>query len=345
MKKLWYLCVIALLSMGCSTETEVPATEKEQPTDEETVVISLGSKFTEREEPLTDWTRAAGGNDLYGFQVWANEKGKESVGNPKQSYDIGTEVGGSNTTPVCCGLFDNLDDVTIELSTKQTYNIEMVYVPNGKNLVYRHSSGSYEYPFMMARWTPTPINKVIYTENDWIDHLDFAWINSMDNSNRGSANFRDNLDFYYGQVLNITPKPDNIISIDLKNMIWGLTLRAKKVAGKSYDKLVIKLNVGQMVTKDFYMTIDPNKEVSELVIPKILTNGSNWERYLDSDYSARTRMTIGTDEKPSDIISAEVNIKRNVMKIIEFDATNEKVDNGVDVVIDDEGMKDETEIL
>ena len=56
-------------------------------------------------------------------------------------------------------------------------------------------------------------------------------------------------------------------------------------------------------------------------------------------------MTIGSDERPSDIISTEICIKRNVMKIIEFDATNEKVDNGVDVVINDESMKDETEIL
>ncbi len=324
--------------MGCNTEKETPATEKENPSvaDEETVVISLGSKFTEREEPLNDWTRAGGSNDLYGFQVWANENGKEAIDDPKCSH---------NATPVCCGLFDNLDDVTIELSTKQTYNIEMVYVPNGKNVVYRHSSGSYEYPFMMARWTPTPINKVIYTENDWIDHLDFPWINSMDNGNRGSANFRDNLDFYYGQVLNITPKADNIISIDLKNMIWGLTLRAKKVAGKTYDKLVIKLNAGDMVTKDFYMTIDPTKDVTELVIPKILTNSSNVQRYLNSNYSASTRMTIGTDERPSDIISTDISIKRNVMKIIEFDATNEKVDNGVDVKIDDENMKEETEVL
>lgn len=59
----------------------------------------------------------------------------------------------------------------------------------------------------------------------------------------------------------------------------------------------------------------------------------------------KTRMTIGSDERPSDIISTEIGIKRNVMKIIEFDATNEKVDNGVDVVINDESMKDETEIL
>ena len=51
-------------------------------------------------------------------------------------------------------------------------------------------------------------------------------------------------------------------------------------------------------------------------------------------------MTIGSDERPSDIISTEIGIKRNVMKIIEFDATNEKVDNGVDVVINDESMKD-----
>lgn len=56
-------------------------------------------------------------------------------------------------------------------------------------------------------------------------------------------------------------------------------------------------------------------------------------------------MTIGTDERPSDIISTDISIKRNVMKIIEFDATNEKVDNGVDVKIDDENMKEETEVL
>lgn len=338
MEKLWYLCTIALLSMGCSTENESTATEKEQPTDEETVVISLGSKFTEREEPLNDGTRAGESNDLYGFQVWANENGKEALSDPK-----GADIG-NRTSPVCCGVFDNLNDIKIELSTKQTYNIELSYVPNGKNLVYRHSSGSYEAPFNMFHWTSTPINKVIYSE-DYMYQLGLGGINSMDNNNRYDANFKPNVDQYYGQVLNITPKADNIISIDLKNMIWGLTLRAKKVEGKTYDRLVIKLNAGDRWTRDFYMTIDPNKEVSELVIPKILTNGSNYWRYLNSDYTESTRMTIGTTERPSDIIATEINIKRNVMKIIEFDATNEKVDNGVDVVIDDEGMKDETEVL
>lgn len=196
----------------------------------------------------------------------------------------------------------------------------------------------------MFYWTSTPINKVIYSE-DYMYQLGLGGINSMDNNNRYDANFKPNVDQYYGQVLNITPKADNIISIDLKNMIWGLTLRAKKVEGKTYDRLVIKLNAGDRWTRDFYMTIDPNKEMSELVIPKILTNGSNYWRYLNSDYTESTRMTIGTTERPSDIIATEINIKRNVMKIIEFDATNEKVDNGVDVVIDDEGMKDETEVL
>lgn len=333
---MWYLLAIASLSVGCSTENEAPAKEKELPTNDETVVISLGSKFTEREEPLNDWTRAAGGNDLYGFQVWANEKGSEAIDNPQNNY---------TAIPICCGVFDNLNDIKIELSTKYTYNIALTYVPNGKNLVYLHSSGCYEGPFNMQNWMPTPLNKVIYTENDWMYSILNNAVNGSDNNNRHDGIYRLNVDHYYGQVFNIIPKADNIISINLKNMIWGLTLRAKKVEGKTYDKLLVKLAISGQHTRDFYINIDPNKEVSELVIPKILLSASCFHYYLISDYSESTRMTIGTDERPSEIISTEISIKQNVMKIIEFDATNEKVDNGVDVVIDDEDMKNETEIL
>jgi len=38
----------------------------------------------------------------------------------------------------------------------------------------------------------------------------------------------------YGQmILNVISKADNIISIDLKDMIWELTLRARKIEGKT----------------------------------------------------------------------------------------------------------------
>ncbi|WP_289109147.1 hypothetical protein [Alistipes finegoldii] len=188
MKKYFYLFVVVLLFMGCNTEKETPATEKENPSvaDEETVVISLGSKFTVREEPLNDWTRAGGSNDLYGFQVWANEKGTEAFGDPKCSDT------GNRATPVCCGVFDNLEDIKIELSTKQTYNIEMVYVPNGKNIAYRHSSGSYEAPVNMFYWTSTPLNSVLYTK-DYLYQLGQSGINSMGNNNRYDVNFKPNV--------------------------------------------------------------------------------------------------------------------------------------------------------
>lgn len=341
MKKIITTLLISLFAIGCNSNFDENIDFSE---NEKIVSISLTNRFIEYDEPLNK-TRAVGGNDLYGFQIWANENGRESIDNPKYSYDKNTN-GSTQAIPVCCGLFDNLEDIKIELSTKYTYNIEMAYVPNGKNLVYRHSSGSYEAPFNMHNWTPTPINKIIYTEKDWMYQLGQGSVNGSDNSNRQDGIYRLGVDLFYGQVLNIVPKSDGIISIDLKDMIWGLTLRAKKVEGKTYDKLVIKLNIGSMWTRDFHMTIDPNKEVSELVIPKILLNTSySYSHYLDSNYSDKTRITIGTDDKPSDIISTEISIKRNVMKIIEFDATNEKYDNGVDVVIDDEGMKNEIEYL
>lgn len=336
MKKYFYLFAV-LLFMGCNTEKETPATEKENPTvtDEETVVISFAQNFSEWDEPLKDRTRAAGGNDLYGFQVWANQDGQTMK--PNESFF-------GNNTPVCAGVFDNLEDIKIELSTKHTYNIQMVYIPNGKNLIYRHASGSYEYPFMMQKWTPTPLNQIVINNIDFMDGFHYGWINSQDNSNRASASWRTGLDYYFGEVLNIIPQNDGIISINMKNMIWGLTLRAKKVAGKVYEKFVITIGAGDMSQKVFSMPIDSSKEVTEFVIPKILlTAVPNY--YYNDNAGYSIKFNVGTEADPSEMINTKIKLGRNMMKIIEFDATNEKYDQGVDVVIGDEEMKEDIEIL
>ena len=323
--------------MGCNTEKETPATEKENPTvtDEETVVISFAQNFSEWDEPLKDRTRAAGGNDLYGFQVWANQDGQTMK--PNESFF-------GNNTPVCAGVFDNLEDIKIELSTKHTYNIQMVYIPNGKNLIYRHASGSYEYPFMMQKWTPTPLNQIVINNIDFTDGFHYGWINSQDNSNRASASWRTGLDYYFGEVLNIIPQNDGIISINMKNMIWGLTLRAKKVAGKVYEKFVVTIGAGDKSQKVFSMPIDSSKEVTEFVIPKILlTAVPNY--YYNDNAGYSIKFNVGTEADPSEMINTKIKLGRNMMKIIEFDATNEKYDQGVDVVIGDEEMKEDIEIL
>lgn len=336
MKKYFYLFAV-LLFMGCNTEKETPATEKENPTvtDEETVVISFAQNFSEWDEPLKDRTRAAGGNDLYGFQVWANQDGQTMK--PNESFF-------GNNTPVCAGVFDNLEDIKIELSTKHTYNIQMVYIPNGKNLIYRHASGSYEYPFMMQKWTPTPLNQIVINNIDFMDGFHYGWINSQDNSNRASASWRTGLDYYFGEVLNIIPQNDGIISINMKNMIWGLTLRAKKVAGKVYEKFVVTIGAGDKSQKVFSMPIDSSKEVTEFVIPKILlTAVPNY--YYNDNAGYSIKFNVGTEADPSEMINTKIKLGRNMMKIIEFDATNEKYDQGVDVVIGDEEMKEDIEIL
>lgn len=306
MKKYFYLFAV-LLFMGCNTEKETPATEKENPTvtDEETVVISFAQNFSEWDEPLKDRTRAAGGNDLYGFQVWANQDGQTMK--PNESFF-------GNNTPVCAGVFDNLEDIKIELSTKHTYNIQMVYIPNGKNLIYRHASGSYEYPFMMQKWTPTPLNQIVINNIDFMDGFHYGWINSQDNSNRASASWRTGLDYYFGEVLNIIPQNDGIISINMKNMIWGLTLRAKKVAGKVYEKFVVTIGAGDKSQKVFSMPIDSSKEVTEFVIPKILlTAVPNY--YYNDNAGYSIKFNVGTEADPSEMINTKIKLGRNMMKI------------------------------
>lgn len=339
MKKLWYLLGIVLIGVGCTNEKEAPATEKEKPTTEETVVISLAQKFSEWDEPLRDMTRTGENNDLYGFQVWVNQDGQTFE--PNIPFNV-------NNTPVCAGVFDNLENIKIELSTKHTYNVQMVYIPNGKNLIYQHSSGCYEYPFMMQKWTPTPLNKIVFISNDFMTGLDLCLINSHSNSDRASDMWRTGVDYYYGESLNIIPKADGVISVDMKNMVWGLTLRAKKVEDKVYERFIVTIDVGSGSQKVFYMPIDQSKEVTELVIPKILLSftSTNAGRYYDSEnVNNSIKFNVGTDANPSELINTKINLKRNMMKVIEFDATNEKYDQGVDIVIGDEEMKEDIEIL
>ena len=197
---------------------------------------------------------------------------------------------------------------------------------------------------MMQKWTPTPLNQIVINNIDFMDGFHYGWINSQDNSNRASASWRTGLDYYFGEVLNIIPQNDGIISINMKNMIWGLTLRAKKVAGKVYEKFVVTIGAGDKSQKVFSMPIDSSKEVTEFVIPKILlTAVPNY--YYNDNAGYSIKFNVGTEADPSEMINTKIKLGRNMMKIIEFDATNEKYDQGVDVVIGDEEMKEDIEIL
>lgn len=220
-------------------------------------------------------------------------------------------------------------------------NIEMVYIPNGKNLIYYHSSGCYELPFNEFFWKPTALNIVYYSESNNIYGLNMICVNGNDNNNRGSGYYRTNVDYYYGYLLNFAPKSNETITINLKNMIWGLKLKAKKAEGAYYDELIVKINSNSNDSKIFHMKIDNSNEITEFVIPKILLGGCAENYYKDPSYEYFVDFSVGTEKNPFEIINGKLGIKQNVMKVIEFNAISNNVNNGITITTDDSEMSEE----
>lgn len=288
------------------------------------VIVKLSTnQYKESEEPLL--RSISGSSDLYGFQVYRCDNTDSEY--PETEYKV------------CYGIFDNISDIEIELSNKYKYNIEMVYLPNGKNLVYYHSSGCYELPFNEFFWNPTALNTVYYSESNNIYALNMICVNENDNNNRSSGYYRTDIDYYYGYLLNFVPKSNETITIDLKNMIWGLKLKAKRVEGENYNQLIVKINSRSNCPKTFYLNV--NDDITEFVIPKILLGGSAENYYKDSSYEYFVDFSVGTEKNPFEIVNGSIGIKRNVMKVIEFNVTNDKTNSTINITTDNNEMTEE----
>ena len=344
MKKfLFFILSVALISC-----TKAVNEEDNIGNDDEIVTISLSKKFIEYNEPLS---RAESNNDLYGFQVWEIKDGYKSVEvgengilSPNICVKEDDKSKEAGCSPVCNGLYDNIDDITINLSKKHKYNIVLVYIPNGKNLVYRYPDGSYEIPFNLRHWSPNPFNETYYTAEDMIG-LFLAQVNGKDKTYRSECLYQTNIDYYYGHTLNIEPKNNSIISINLKNMIWGLKIKAHKVEGYNYNNLLLTINPKGTESKKYTIPVADNNEYTEFVIPKIALGNYIYYPYIDDGYLNDVDIAIGTMENPLRFINNTFKIKRNVMKVIEFEACDDITTNGVDVIIDDSHMTEEIEIF
>ncbi len=315
---LFYFC--SLLSLICCADK----IENNQD-DEELIAIKLkaGGELIESQVPLTRASSSA----LYGIQVYKyNDNEKE-------------------TEYIAFGIFDDLSKAEILLPKNKKVDIEMTYIPNGKDVIYYHTSmDCWELPFNTVGWGASPLNTIVYSKSERLYALGDGMNNSYDNSNRMSAAFNE-VDRYYGYYKDYTPSENGVIVIDMKRAVFGLTFKAKKNEAKTYDKILVQLNAdtgfGGFPAKKYYITIDPNSEVSELVIPYICFMNVK-ECVMNPEYREVIKISIGTDERPDEILYEDISLKRNTMHIYEFDAIDQgDIPNGITAQTDNTPMEDE----
>lgn len=138
--------LLSLLALSCQPvkiTPEEPETEAPELSEDE-VLVSFKPELEFTDELMT---KSGSVNDLYGIRVYSWATINDFV----------------SSECVAFGQFDDLDNVVIKLSKNKLYGVDMVYIPDGKNLIYQHGDGTYGVPFDPVWYEgPSKFNEVMY---------------------------------------------------------------------------------------------------------------------------------------------------------------------------------------
>lgn len=277
----------------------------------------------ESDEPLAMVKGAP--HDLYAVQVYQ----VSGIAEAKRAY----------------GIFDNENDMNLELETDKTYKIEMTMVPDGASLIAKGENGGYQNPFIIKKLTKeTPgeiTNQFIYTSNPYIYKLNsgYAVINQEDGESTGYN--RPPISRFYGVADNFTPTGDTELAIDLKWVCFGLT-----VVPRDFTEGHIEINMEHAPL----LTITPDNP--DAVTKKIFTfeHSLSSEDWTADDYSENIPIAItwfksdGTSIVFRDI-ATPTSIKRKVNKIFSIPCGNDGPAGNIAIDKEDEILVDDEEII
>ena len=207
--------------MALAVATGIVACEKEvnepqKPSDGEkiyTVSFNLGGEIDVTQNPLTRFT--TDDRDLYGIEV---------------SYEGGRYA---------YGLFDDLSNAKLDLSSAHKYEFRVLCIDDGKDKIKRDTLIfandiyyiGYNSPFNGYNLLPngkienriTPVmNEFVVATNRHFYNLQSTPYHLSDNSLHYHA---PNLDVYHGRLQNFTPTEENQnVQIHLKRMVYGLKI-------------------------------------------------------------------------------------------------------------------------
>lgn len=287
--KIWLLAAMFAFSACGSDETIVGQEEPVKELKEYTVSLKLGGEVTTSESPLARAETES--TDLYGVQVSRKLNGSDTYGN------------------FAYGLFDNVNDMKINLLEDSKYKFRVLYIKKGKDVVDYESiyyGSGYVGPFGHIGWNDNGYSITIGTE--------------CSNSYTWGGTFKDDLatgayyeaDTYYGEVSDYTPSVNGIVEIDLKHTVFGLQYEVSGITDGTVS-VTIKND-----TRTFFSKSDITADyTSEEKIIAFYDTYSAWQ-YADN-YTEN--LTVGLSWTRGigvvqDLKSKTIQVKRNVMNVV-----------------------------
>lgn len=180
-----------------------------------TIKLRAGGEADVSYEPLTRFT--PDDRDLYGVQV----RHKPATTGSYEYYAY--------------GLFDNVEDMSLEVKENYQYEITVELIDDGKDKIYCDSilvdsnyylgydkpfKGYNKYNGSTSSSITQLTNKFTYASDRYF--IDGSQIRLKDGK---EYTYPENIDFYYGQIKNYIPTEDGtVLSIYLKHMVTGLKI-------------------------------------------------------------------------------------------------------------------------
>ncbi len=259
--------------------------DPQQPTDEpKTFTVKLGVKgeISVSQNPLTRFT--PDNRDLYGIQVYHKPASENSY------------------VPYAYGLFDNIDDVKLEVTENYNYKFEVMLVDDGKDKIFHDSILvdnvpyiGYDYPFYaLNKYSGASTSSMTKVSNEFT-YAEDKYFKGDGNKGFPSAYYKNldgkysytspNIDSYYGKLEDYTPTEEGAtIDIYLKHMIFGLKVQA----GDYLTEGSIKVKFYYSGTAFYPFTLTPDNKTIEVTF----ANGyglSNWYGQTDITKATTTK--------------------------------------------------------
>ena len=218
-KLLLTLCFISssilLFSCGNSSSIIPELPDKpEYPNPEisaDTVEVAVNSIINIDTETLS--TRVSN-SDLYALQVVQKVPTTDEAGF--------TWTHGNN---YASGYFDDPSKVVIKLAKKYNYAFTMAYIPDGKNQLYRYSSGHYGVPCYNPWGKNGALNEVVYGDEFGLLNLYIGATQGKDVSEyQMQYNIWNTIERYQGVVIDFDPNKASNVAIKLYRMMIGFKL-------------------------------------------------------------------------------------------------------------------------
>lgn len=292
-QKILYWSVIIIL-MICASCNMLPDVQDEEP---EYITLSLGVS----DESGSKITKSASTVDIYGINVYYDSK---KDGNIDAHYAY--------------GLFDNTEDMTIQLLKGYHYQFACTLVKNGKNTLYYGQYGSnnfsgYAKPFQRSNSESTSISNRFIYKNEDDDYL--SGIGSGAATVKSASGYEEktmpSIERYYGEVTDYVPVTGGIVTIPLKKTVFGLRLIIERVP----EGTLTASCAGGLISGNATSSSSYDSGALLFSFPNVYACWKNAESYsVDCDVSWSFNSLVFDQWNQSD--ARTVKLKRNVLSTV-----------------------------